>query len=317
MSRLESLIAALGVRGYGEFLRRDEPLAGHTSYCIGGPADLLATAHSQEQIKQLVGLARQNKVPVLVLGGATNVLVADAGVRGVAILNRNVGYQVDDSSGLVAVQSGTPLRDLAKWAVGAGWAGLAWAVGIPGSIGGAIVGNAGAYGGCMADVVSSVKVLCADGLLQHLGLDDLRYGYRTSFLKYYEPRAERPIVLEATLQLKPGDAKELAQLARRYNDQRRHRTPVGYCAGSVFKRTLQFPAGFLIDQAGLKGYRHGGALVSPLHANFIMNSGNATAEDVKALIEHVQSVVWEQFAQRLESEIDLVGAWQSEASPTG
>ena len=307
MNHYQDLIAAIKAGGWGERLQRDMPLAPHTSYCIGGPADLLLEARSQDEMVAWVRLARQMDTPVMVLGSATNVLISDAGVRGLVILNRVVGYEREGER--VLVQSGTVLRKLARWATREGLGGLEWAVGVPGTIGGALVGNAGAYGGCMADIVRRVQVLLFDGAVVWWDVAEMAYGYRTSRIKTCSERSRRPIVLAAELQLAPMDADELARVAAGYNEQRRQRTPNGQCAGSVFKRTLQFPAGFLIDQAGLKGLRKGDAVVSELHANFIMNCGSATAADVQGLIQQVQSTIWDHFAQRLEIEIEFIGAW--------
>lgn len=286
----------------------DEPVAPYTSYAIGGPADLLAVVHDPEETVAVMRAAWQSSTPTLVLGGGTNVLVADAGVRGLVVINRCDHCEIDET-GLLVAQSGAMLRQVARWATERGWAGLEWAVGVPGTVGGGVVGNAGAYGGCMADRVIWVDVLHTDGQQERLGVRALDYVYRSSAIKR-EAGPGRTLVLRAGLQLKPGDAEQLTAAAARYSAQREARTPKGCCAGSVFKRTAHYPAGFLIDQAGLKGYRIGGAQVSPKHANFLMNAGGATAQDVRALIDHVGRVVWDQFSVRLDREIEYVGDWR-------
>jgi len=306
---MAEVITALKGAGWAERMRCDALMAPHTSYCIGGPADLLLEAVTVHEIIDAVGLARAAAVPVTVLGGASNVLVADEGIRGLVILNRAVGYERLDDGERVSVLSGTSLRKLARWAISQGLAGLEWAVGVPGSVGGALVGNAGAYGGDMADIVERVQVLTPEGDVPWWPVADMAYRYRSSRIKAIAERAQRPIVLQAELRLSAADADELSRIAAGFSEQRRQRSPSGQCAGSVFKRTLQFPAGFLIDQAGLKGLRRGGAQVSELHANFIMNRGSASAADVLGLIEQVQATIWEQYAQRLEPEIELIGAW--------
>ena len=292
---------------YGARVLRDEPLARHTSFAIGGRADLFVGASKPEELAQLARYAQERELPVLWLGSGTNVLVADAGLRGLAVANvcRDFAMQPD---GLLVAQSGVLLRELARWAVAQGWAGLEWAVGIPGTVGGAVVGNAGAYGGCMADAVSWATIL-AEGDCRRLSAEGLQYGYRTSALKREPWQVRRSIVLDVALQLKQGNAQELALAAERFTVQREARTPEGHSAGSVFKRTLQYPAGFLIEQAGLKGYRLGGAEISDKHANYILNANGATAADVRALIELVQERVWTAFALRLEPEIEFVGEW--------
>lgn len=292
---------------YGERVRRDEPLARHTSFGIGGPADLFVTACSADELAQLALYAQTHELPVFWLGGGTNVLAADAGLRGLVVANACHGLSVD-AEGLVIAQSGMALRELAAWAVGQGWAGLEWAVGIPGTVGGAVVGNAGAYGGCVAENVLWVRVL-EDGEQRRLTVDELQYGYRTSVLKREPWQVRRRIVLEAGLQLRRGDPQALAKVAAENAAQREARTPVGRSAGSVFKRTLQFPAGFLVEQAGLKGHRIGGAQISDKHANFILNVGGASAADVRALIALAQERVWAAFGLQMEPEIEFVGEW--------
>jgi len=308
MMSLEELRKELTEKGYGERLLTNEPLARHTSFAIGGPSDLLISARTMTEFVEVAHMAWGRNVPVLLLGGGTNVLVADAGLRGLTIVNECRGYRLGDD-GLLLAESGVWLAELARWTVQQGWAGLEWAVGIPGTLGGGVVGNAGAYGGCLADVVRRVTLLQPDREPEEIEAEQLDYSYRMSALKQESWRARRRIVLNVAIQLTPGDPEELARKTENVTVQRRLRTPVGCCAGSVFKRTMQYPAGFLIEQAGLKGRRIGGAEVSPKHANFLMNTGGATAADVKALIDLVQKTVWSSFAQRLEPEIELVGEW--------
>ncbi len=312
MDGLRRLREELEARGFGGALLVNEPMARHTTFAIGGPADLLLVARTLDVLQTAVQLAWSHGVPVLVLGSGSNVLVADAGVRGLVVLNECRQFAMD-AQGLVTAQSGVLLRELAQWTVARGWQGLEWAVGVPGTVGGAVVGNAGAYGGYMSDSVRWVTLLSPDGpAVKRLGVEVLRYGYRTSALKTGQngKASLKGVVLEAGLQLRPGNAEELARIAAKNNAERKARTPEGCCAGSVFKRTPQYPAGFLIEQAGLKGRRIGGAEVSRVHANFLMNTGNATAADVKALIELVQAEVLAAFGQRLELEIEFVGAWE-------
>lgn len=308
MMSLEELRRDLIEKGYGERLLTNEPLARHTSFAIGGPSDLFISVRTKAEFIEVAQMAWGRNVPVLLLGGGTNVLVADAGLRGITIVNECRGYRLGED-GLLLAESGVWLAEVARWTVQQGWAGLEWAVGIPGTLGGAVVGNAGAYGGCMADVVRRVTLLQPNRDPEEMDAEQLDYSYRMSALKQENWRARRRIVLEAAIQLTPGDPEELARKTENVSTQRRLRTPVGCCAGSIFKRTMQYPAGFLIEQAGLKGRRIGGAEVSPKHANFLMNTGGATAADVKALIDLVQKTVWASFAQRLEPEIELVGEW--------
>lgn len=302
------LVEELTVRGYGRRLQFDEPMARHTSFAIGGPADVLAVVDALPDLTAMVGVARACGVPCTVVGGGTNILVADAGVRGLVVVNRCRGYHLDDD-GTVVAESGVLLHELAHWAVREGWAGLEWAVGIPGTLGGAVVGNAGAYGGTVSDRLCWARLLQPDGREVQVDVRDLQYGYRTSALKREAANGRRAVVLEAAIRLERGDAEELAVRAAHVAEQRRMRTPRGSCAGSVFKRTPQYPAGFLIEQAGLKGKRIGGAVVSEKHANFLLNTDRATAADMRALINLVQDEVWTAFGQRLEPEIEFIGDW--------
>lgn len=304
----DSLVSMLHEAGYGGRLKYDEPLAAHTSFAIGGPADLLLVAHEVDELVEAAALAQRAGVAWRVLGAGTNVLVADRGIRGLVIVNACTRFSVSEE-GLLTADSGALLSDVARAVSAQGWAGLAWAAGIPGTVGGAVVNNAGAYGGAMADVVVSATVRTAEGEVAEWSADRLDYGYRTSGLKSSPDCGRSCIVLRATLALKRGDAEELVAQVRQTEEQRGVRVPQGCCAGSVFKRTLHYPAGFLIEQAGLKGRRIGGAEVSPQHANFIMNVGSATAADVRALIEEVQDAVRQAFDVELEPEIQYIGEW--------
>jgi len=304
---LERLRKELGERGYGQRLLVNEPLSRHTSFAIGGPADLLVPAREPGELRDLVELARAHEVPSLVIGGGSNILVADGGVRGLVIVSECRGHAIGQD-GLLVAQAGALTARLAAWSCAQGWAGLEWAIGIPGTVGGAVVGNAGAYGGCMADMVRWVKLAQPDGRVARVGVSELEYGYRASALKACEP-GRRPVVLEAGLQLSRGDAEELAGQIAQIAARRRSQTPEGHCAGSVFRRTRQYPAGFLIEQAGLKGKRIGGAEVSTKHANYLMNTGGATAADVRALMDLVREQVRAAFGEWLEPEIEFVGEW--------
>jgi UDP-N-acetylmuramate dehydrogenase len=280
----------------------------HTTFAIGGPADLFLVANDPTELVEWTGLARQLGVPYTVLGNGSNVLVADAGIRGLVIVNRCRAYSIDPD-GMLKAESGVLMRALARRTAKEGWQGIEWAAGIPGTIGGAVVGNAGAFGGCMADIVRSVRVVDPEGTLAELLPSDLGFGYRTSTFKAVRSPSGGPVVLSVSMQLRPGDAHALRQRVEQITSLRRARQPVGRCAGSAFRRTAQYPAGFLIDQAGLKNLRIGDAIVSPKHANFLMNGGSATAADMRALMDRVQEAVFDSFGEQLEPEIEFVGAW--------
>ncbi|MCL6429554.1 MAG: UDP-N-acetylmuramate dehydrogenase [Anaerolineae bacterium] len=295
------------IPGSEERVHRHVPLAPYTTYRIGGPADLVYEATTAPELQQAWQLAHEHGVSCLVLGRGSNVLVADKGVRGLVILNRCSGLKVDPG-GVLTVASGTLLSEVAERTASEGWAGLEWSVGIPGSVGGAIVGNAGAHGGYVGDVLEAVTVL-DHGEVRTLARPELGMGYRTSLFKTIPNHNGRPVILEATFALRPADSRVLRRQMAEWLQWRVDRHPQEPSAGSVFKRTAQYPAGFLIEQADLKGRRRGGAQVSPRHANFIVNLGVATAEDVRALLEEVRETVEARFGVRLELEIELVGEW--------
>lgn len=292
---------------------RNANLAGYTTFGIGGPADVLLIAHSSEQLKTAVLLAREATLPWRVLGRGSNLLVADAGIRGVVILDRNRGMHTEVKEGVAQVRaaSGELLAELARSTSADGWAGLEWAVGIPGTVSGAVVGNAGAYGGCMADVVSWVRVFRESGRARRLKVDELAFGYRQSRFRI----KRRPeVILEVGLQLQPEQPRVLQARTSKYQRWRRQRQPRGSSAGSVFRNPPGDAAGRLLEQAGMKGRRCGQAQVSPQHANHFLNLGGARADDVRSLIDEAREAVRQMAGLELELEIELVGAW--DAPPT-
>ncbi len=298
-------------RRWGDRLRVDEPMAEHTSYRIGGPADLYIVAESVDELTQMVELAAAHDVPLFVLGRGTNVLVADAGIRGLVIELRaeRVRYFTRDGETMLWAEAGANLRDIARESVARGLAGLEWAVGIPGSVGGAVVGNAGAFGGYMSDIVRRLTILEASGA-RDISAAEAGFGYRVSrFKRASLSGGRKEIILAAEMVLRPESKAALEERVAEYTRRREERQPKEPSAGSVFKRTEQYPAGFLIDQAGLKGTRRGQAMISPQHGNFIINLGGARAADVKALIELAQETVLREFGERLELEIELIGEW--------
>ncbi|MCS7038321.1 MAG: UDP-N-acetylmuramate dehydrogenase [Anaerolineae bacterium] len=294
-------------------LRRDVALAPFTSFRIGGPAEVLLTVTSVADLTAALRLLRDWEVPFLILGGGSNVLVSDAGVPGVVILNRcrGVSWATAAEPPTVTAESGVLLAGLARSAIRRGLAGLTWAVHVPGTVGGAVVGNAGAHGGAIADNLHRVT-LWQDGRVVEVPAAELELGYRSSRLKRMPP-ATRPVVLKATFHLAHGDAAAEAAAAADYTAYRRRTQPVAQSAGSIFKNPpagTAPAAGYLIEAAGLKGYRIGGAGVSTLHANFILNHGDATAADVVRLMNHIRRTVRDRFGIVLEPEIEFVGEWR-------
>jgi UDP-N-acetylmuramate dehydrogenase len=294
-------------RGLRPGLMMDEPLSKHTSYRIGGPADFFSSVKDEEQLRGWVALARELREPCLVIGRGTNLLVADGGFRGLIIENRCSLYSVDENSHSVRAEAGVPLARLARETADRGLQGLEWAVGIPGTVGGAIVNNAGAYEGSMADCVRGVTILDEQGETQCLTPAELGLGYRTS--RFRESTGRREIILSSDLTLAPGSPSELKERIQRYSRVRRDTQPREPSAGSVFKNPQGLKAAQLIDDAGLKGTSIGDAEISRKHANYIVNKGQATADQVWQLIRLAMDKVWELFEVRMELEIELVGEW--------
>jgi UDP-N-acetylmuramate dehydrogenase len=253
---------------------------------------------------------RAHVVLPFLLGGGANLLVADAGIRGVVIQYRGAKHEFwkETSEVLLWSEAGAMIKDLSRESMTRNLEGLEWAVDVPGTVGGAIVGNAGAYGGYICDSLFSVKTLEPDGTVHELQNIECGFCYRGSRFKQ-QPRDERSIVLSATLVLHQGNGIEIAGRAAQYSEYRAQRHPSDPSCGSVFKRTANYPAGFLIEQSGLKGTQRGKAVISPQHANYIVNLGGAKAVDVKALIELAQEQVKAQFNEDLELEVELVGEW--------
>jgi UDP-N-acetylmuramate dehydrogenase len=294
-------LAALGT------VREQEPLARHTTFGVGGPADAYLVARSPEALAGAVALCHRHQTPFFVLGSGSNILVGDLGIRGVTIVNRATqveGPHPDDDQALLDAGSGASLAALARRLAREGWAGLEWAAGIPGTVGGAVVYNAGAYGGCLADVLTSVRIADAEGERQ-VPATDLELAYRGS--AFTRGLLKGKPVLSATFRLLRGDAARLAERVSELDRRRLAVQPRGRNAGSVFKNTPEHPAWWLIDQVGLKGQRIGDAIISARHANFIVNVGRARAADVRALIELVRERVMARFGLQMELEVALVG----------
>lgn len=314
----EESVGRLGIR-----LLRDEPLAKHTTFRIGGPAEWYAAASAFEQIEALAELALEYDLPLMVLGGGSNLLVSDRGVRGLVVANQARWYGaapafrerwdhpalLDDQ---VVAESGVLLAGLARWTVRQGLEGLEWAVSVPGTVAGAVIGNAGAHGSDTAAKLAWAAIRYAGGARQVLGRDELRYAYRTSLLKAQlldAPRERQPVVLAAGFDLHRGEAAELERRANEYLAKRRATQPVEPSAGSIFRNPPGDRAGRLIESLGLKGRQVGGAQVSPRHANFIVNVDHASAGDVAALINLLRARVYQATGIMLTPEILFVGEW--------
>ncbi len=287
---------------FGNRLRLDEPLARYTAARLGGPAAALLVVRSADELARALRLLWEAALPFHILGGGSNVLVSDAGVEAVVLVNR--ARRTRFASDRVWAEAGASLGSLARQAARRGLSGLEWAAGIPGTVGGAVFGNAGAHGGDTAASLLLAEILHpARGRLR-LSAAEMGFGYRTSALK----RGELPaIVLSASLRLHPRPEAEIQAQMEAYQAHRRRTQPPGASMGSMFKNPPGDYAGRLIEAAGLKGTRLGGAEISPIHANFFINRGDATAQDVYRLIRLAQESVRRKFGISLELEIELLG----------
>lgn len=313
MSALAAAAERLGVE-----LRRNEPLARHTTFRIGGPADWYAVATTTAQLAALADAGLTDGLPVTVLGGGSNILVADAGIRELVIVNqtRNYGVQEDNPHCLVA-DSGVLLAGLARWAIRNGLSGLEWAVSVPGTVGGAVIGNAGAHGSDIAANLAWAEVHYPGQGTEQLTCEALAYTYRSSLLKRQlaegdAAHAAAPVVLSAAFNLAAGDTAEMTARADGYLARRRASQPVEPSAGSLFRNPPGDYAGRLVESVGLKGQVIGGAQISPRHANFVINTGSATAADVVALMNLMRRRVYEASGHELVPEILFLGAWASQ-----
>lgn len=295
----------------GERLKLDEPLATYTTLRVGGPADLLAVARTTDEVVALVRAAQRTSMPWRIVGRGSNLLVADRGVRGLVIRNSATGVKVlrgpTADAAVVRADAGVSCANLASRAAREGLKDFEFAVAIPGTIGGAVVQNAGAHGAEMVDVLVAVECLTRDGELARLPVDRLDLAYRTSRFKR-PPRGEA--VLCADVQLRRAPSDEVTARVKEIREWRAASQPTEPSAGSIFTNPPGDYAGRLIEAAGLKGLRIGGAQISPKHANFIVNpAGEARAADVAALIEHARAAVERQFGLHLEPEVEKIGDW--------
>ncbi len=300
---LANLFAALQKR-FGPRARPNEPLAGHTTLRLGGPADIWFPARGADELMTATRLADIRGVPVFMLGGGANLLIRDGGIAGLVIQNQADAVRFGPN-GIIA-ESGISLPRLANLCAKRGLSGLEWAVGIPGTLGGAVVNNAGAYGYSMANCLLRAELLGRDGNRAWQPADWFEYGYRTSKLKQGASSA-KPIVLRVELHLPQDSGPKIAGRMQAYTERRKAGQPSGATVGSMFKNPTEDFAGRLIEAAGLKGYRRGQAQISPVHANFFVNLGRARAGDILHLIETARAEVRQQFGVSLELEIGIIG----------
>jgi UDP-N-acetylmuramate dehydrogenase len=301
-------VQSIRLPGTDCLVKSQVPLAALTSFRVGGPAEWYVAPRTLEELQASFDWAHTQGLPVTLLGAGSNLLISDRGLPGLVIGTRRLRHShFDPETGLVTVGAGEPIPRLAWQAADRGWQGLEWSVGIPGTVGGAVVMNAGAHHGCIANYLINAQVLLPDGTLRVLTPQDLQYRYRTSILQ-----GKDWVVTQATLQLQPGA--DPAAVTAATTDHLNHRkTTQPYhlpSCGSVFRNPAQYKAGWLIEQAGLKGYQIGGAQVAERHANFILNCGGASASDIFRLIRYVQQAVEQRWALKLEPEVRILGEFQ-------
>ncbi len=282
---------------------RDEPMSKHTSLHIGGPADYFVRVTTERDLVGAIAVAREHELPVLILGGGTNMLVADRGVRGVVLQNDWSETSVDGLT--ITASSGTPLASVAAVAARSGIGGLEWMATVPGTVGGAVHGNAGAFGAETKDHLVGATLMDLNGDTWTVPNGDLGFAYRTSNLQ------KTPIVVvSARFRGTPGDRASAVKRIKEIANERIAKQPLAQPnTGSIFRNPQGDHAGRLIESAGLKGATQGGAMVSTKHANFIVNMGDASASDVKALMDRCQREVRERFSVELVPEVELIGEW--------
>lgn len=286
-----------------ERIQCDEPMKNHTTFRVGGPADYFVMPETKEEVKEVIALCKSFEMPYYIIGNGSNLLVSDAGYRGVIIRLYKEMSQITVEGNQITAQAGALLSRIAGKALEAGLSGFEFAAGIPGTLGGACRMNAGAYGGEMKDVLKKVLVLTPEGEFLMLSSEELKMGYRTSVI------AEQGyIVLEAVISLEEGEPVSIRERMEELRMKRVSKQPLEYpSAGSTFKRPEGYFAGKLIEDAGLRGFQVGGAQVSEKHCGFVINKGNATASEIMELMRQVSARVEEQSGVRLEPEVRRLG----------
>ncbi len=289
-------------------VKLDEPMSRHTTFGVGGPADVFIAVKTEEQLRMSFAAARRHGADVFIFGSGSNILVGDGGIRGVVIENQNnevIGPERNGDGYKIRVGSGMSFAALARRLASGGFAGIEWACGIPGSMGGAVVTNAGAYGQSLRDVLVGARLTDSRGEIMEMAPADLELGYRNSAFTHGKLQDE--IVLTVDLRVQAGDPRQLKERVRQFDQQRRGAQPPGRNCGSVFQNPPERSAWQYVDDAGLREHRIGNAQFSKQHSNFIQNLGGATANDVVSLIRLAQDRVRDQFGVELTPEVMFVG----------
>ena len=288
-----------------ENLYYDEPMAKHTSFKIGGPADVFIKVDNIEELKETLDLSKQNQIPLTLIGNGSNLLVTDKGIRGItAKLNlKDIEIKNENNKQIIKVDAGVPVGLLAQKLLKEEIAGFEELSGIPGTIGGAVIMNAGAHGKELKDILKKVTAMDYNGNIHEFTNEECQFSYRNSRFQ-----KEKYIILQATLELEKGNSTEIKEKMDEYMQFRKEKQPIEYPnAGSTFKRGEDFVTAKLIDEAGLKGYKIGGAQVSEKHAGFIVNVDNAKAKDVIELTDYIKEKIEEKFGKKINLEIQIIG----------
>ncbi|UYO63617.1 UDP-N-acetylmuramate dehydrogenase [Acetobacterium wieringae] len=285
-----------------ENIKENEPMKNHTSFQVGGPADLFLMPQTQTELQQILKICKESDKPFYIMGNGSNLIVRDKGYRGI-IINTKALNQVEIIGTTLIAEPGISLKDLANIALKENLTGLEFASGIPGSLGGAVTMNAGAYDGEMKAVIKSITVIKEDGTERTISAEQCQFGYRSSILQQHGW-----ILTRVELGLKHGDCQAIEAKMLNLNTQRQTKQPLEYpSAGSTFRRPEGYYAGKLVQDAGFKGYAIGGAQVSEKHSGFVINKGGATAADILNLIGAIQSAVKEKFGVDLKTEVIVIG----------
>ena len=304
---MNSVTAANLREVFGNQVQENVILAPNTSARIGGPAEILVTVRSSAELARAVQFCWEANLPMTLLGGGSNVLVSDLGVRGVVVLNKAKAAEFHaDNTPTVWAESGVILTNLAHRAAALGYSGLEWAATVPGTTGGAVYGNAGAYGSDIAHNLQHAEILLETGR-EWWPVERMEYGYRSSIFKHQHPKA---VILSAVFGLQNGNAEQIKAEIEKFTSRRKESQPPGASMGSMFKNPPGDFAGRLIEAAGLKGTRIGNAEISNVHGNFFVNHGDTRAADIKALIELAQKTIKEKFGIDLQLEVELIGDWK-------
>ncbi|MFJ5761739.1 UDP-N-acetylmuramate dehydrogenase [Neobacillus sp. NPDC093182] len=285
-------------------VKRNERLSQHTTMKIGGPADIFIEPSSLENIQKVMTFLKERQIPWRAIGRGSNLLVSDKGIEGVVIkLGSGLDHLTINDS-VITVGGGHSLVSLSTLISKKGLSGLEFASGIPGSVGGAVYMNAGAHGSDISKILTKAHILFEDGSMEWITNEEMEFTYRTSVLQKKRPG----IVLEAEFQLTKGDRTTIVSQMQKNKDYRKETQPWNFpCAGSIFRNPLPNYAGKLIEDAGLKGYQMGGAKISEMHGNFIVNAGNATAKDVLDLIQYIKDTILNLYGIKMETEVEIIG----------